>query len=112
MLQEGLLDITLLFSDGTETPLRSVAAAQYYLAVDTVDTSVIAFAPVPGHHKDTRVIAVGRGRGELLKVSLELADECHDKGEEPLASAMVTVEVELEGGRGEAQGAGALQIGG
>ena len=106
MLQEGLLDITLLFSDGTETPLRSVAAAQYYLAVDTVDTSVIAFAPVPGHHKDTRVIAVGRGRGELLKVSLELADECHDKGEEPLASALVTVEVDLEGGRGEVQGAG------
>ena len=106
MLQEGLLDITLLFSDGTETPLRAVAAAQYYLAVDTVDTSVIAFAPVPGHHKDTRVIAVGRGRGELLKVSLELADECHDKGEEALASALVTVEVELEGGRGEVQGAG------
>ena len=34
-----------------------------------------------------RVIAVGEGQGELLTVSLELADKCHNKVQPPLAIA-------------------------
>jgi len=93
--QEGLLDITLMFSDGSSTPLRDIDSDQYYLTVDTLDSRVIAFAPILGS-KDTRVIAVGKGRGELLKVSLELADDCHDKNDDPLATANVYVEVDFE----------------
>ena len=90
-----MLDITVLFSDGSSTPLRDIDPAQYYLTVDTLDPQVIAFAPIIGS-KDTRVIAVGRGEGDLLTVSLELADECHDKTDEPLATATVGVKVEFE----------------
>ena len=90
-----MLDITVLFSDGSSTPLRSIDSDQFYLTVDTLDSDVIAFAPILGS-KDTRVIAVGRGRGELLKVSLELADDCHDKHDDPLASDTVHVEVDFD----------------
>ena len=95
MFQEGLLDITLLFSDGQETSLRDIDPAQYYLTVDTLDPQVIAFAPIIGS-KDTRVIAVGVGSGPLLRVSLELADDCHEKTDEPLATATANVKVEFE----------------
>ena len=90
-----MLDITVLFSDGSSTPLRDIDPDQYYLTVDTLDPQVIAFAPIIGS-KDTRVIAVGKGEGELLRVSLELADECHDKTDDPLATATVSVKVEFE----------------
>ncbi|GLH03410.1 Uncharacterized protein GBIM_09319 [Gryllus bimaculatus] len=73
--QEGLLDIDLEFSDESRTPLRQVAAADYQLLVDSLDPEVVAFAPmVASAHP--RVIAVGEGRGDLLRVTLLLADEC------------------------------------
>ncbi|XP_069704788.1 transmembrane protein 132E [Periplaneta americana] len=73
--QEGLLDIDLEFSDGSRTPLRDVAVSDYYLLVDSLDPEVVAFAPmVASHHP--RVIAVGEGRGDLLRVALLLAEEC------------------------------------
>ena len=75
--------------------MRDIDSNQYYLTVDTLDSRVIAFAPILGS-KDTRVIAVGKGRGELLKVSLELADDCHDKNDDPLATANVYVEVDFD----------------
>ena len=43
-----------------------------------------------------RVIAVGSGEGDLLAVSLELPDDCHDKQVEPLAIAPVYVHVNLD----------------
>eukprot|EP00092_Neocalanus_flemingeri_P018939 GFUD01020515.1.p1 GENE.GFUD01020515.1~~GFUD01020515.1.p1 ORF type:complete len:1459 (-),score=271.45 GFUD01020515.1:1899-6275(-) len=92
--QEGLLDITVVFSDGTTTPLRNIDPAQYYLTVDTLNSHVIAFAPVAGS-KDPRVIAVGKGDGRLLQVSLELADDCHEKNDEPLATATAYVHVDF-----------------
>lgn len=59
-LQEGLLDIELEFSDGSKTPLRDIADADYHLVVKSLDTEVVAFAPmVASHHP--RVIAVGEG---------------------------------------------------
>jgi len=94
--QEGLLDITVVFSDGSSTPLRNIDPAQYYLTVDTLDSHVIAFAPVAGS-QDPRVIAVGKGSGQLLQVSVELADDCHDKHDEPLATATAYVHVDFSG---------------
>lgn len=94
--QEGLLDITVVFSDGSSVPLRNIDPEQYYLTVDTLNSHVIAFAPVAGS-KDPRVIAVGKGNGNLLQVSLELADDCHEKHDEPLATATAYVSVDFAG---------------
>ncbi|KAG8225170.1 hypothetical protein J437_LFUL002870, partial [Ladona fulva] len=73
--QEGLLDIDVEFSDGTKTPLRQVSVSDYQLAVDSLDTDVVAFAPMLAS-PHPRVIAVGEGRGDLLRVSLLLPDRC------------------------------------
>ena len=64
--QEGLLDLTLLFSDGTRTPLSAVDASSYGLDVDTLDQRVVALAPQTG--QQPRVLAIGPGKGKLLKV--------------------------------------------
>jgi transmembrane protein 132 len=70
-----LLDIDLEFSDGFRTPLRDITVNDYYLLVDSLDPEVVAFAPmVASHHP--RVIAVGEGKGDLLRVALLPAEEC------------------------------------
>ncbi|XP_068980778.1 transmembrane protein 132E isoform X3 [Bombus flavifrons] len=103
--QEGLLDIDVEFSDGTRTPLREIAVNDYHLLVESLDPEVVAFAPmVASHHP--RVIAVGEGRGDLLRVSLQLADACRLTGRRSgkgsqrataaaLASASANVEVDF-----------------
>lgn len=102
--QEGLLDIDMEFSDGSRTPLREIAVSDYHLQVDSLDTEVVAFAPmVASHHP--RVIAVGEGRGDLLRVTLQLADACRLTGRRaksttrasvaPLATALANVEVDF-----------------
>nr|XP_015840223.1 PREDICTED: transmembrane protein 132B [Tribolium castaneum] len=98
--QEGLLDIELEFSDGTRTPLRDIADSDYHLVVESLDPEVVAFAPmVASHHP--RVIAVGEGNGDLLQVTLLLAEECRTsnrpkmKGAGPLATASASVTVDF-----------------
>ncbi|XP_068082143.1 transmembrane protein 132E [Anabrus simplex] len=104
--QEGLLDIDLEFSDDSHTPLRQVAASDYYLLVDSLDPEVVAFAPmVASSHP--RVIAVGEGRGDLLRVALLMAEECRSPlrragsgvgkagGSGPLAAASAHVDVDF-----------------
>ncbi|KAL0130525.1 hypothetical protein PUN28_002272 [Cardiocondyla obscurior] len=103
--QEGLLDIDVEFSDSTRTPLREIAVSDYHLLVDSLDPEVVAFAPmVASHHP--RVIAVGEGRGDLLRVTLQLADSCRLSGRRSskgsqrtataaLASASANVEVDF-----------------
>ncbi|CAH0554668.1 unnamed protein product [Brassicogethes aeneus] len=97
--QEGLLDIELEFSDGSKTPLRDIADTDYHLVVESLDPEVVAFAPmVASHHP--RVIAVGEGSGDLLQVTLLLAEECRlstrPKGKPagPLATAAATITVD------------------
>ncbi|XP_016844995.1 transmembrane protein 132E isoform X2 [Nasonia vitripennis] len=105
--QEGLLDIDIEFSDGSRTPLREIAVSDYQLVVESLDPEVVAFAPmVASHHP--RVIAVGEGRGDLLRISLQLADVCRLAGARrskappgraaaalPLATASANVEVDF-----------------
>lgn len=95
-----MLDIELEFSDGTKTPLRDIADSDYRLNVNSLDTEVVAFAPMVAS-RHPRVIAVGEGNGDLLQVTLELADECKNsprpkmKGVGPLATASVSVTVDF-----------------
>ncbi|XP_046420331.1 transmembrane protein 132E isoform X1 [Neodiprion virginianus] len=102
--QEGLLDIDIEFSDGSHTPLREVTVNDYHLLVESLDPEVVAFAPmVASHHP--RVIAVGEGRGHLLRVTLQLADICRLPNRRsknsprppvaPLATAAAHVEVDF-----------------
>ncbi|XP_057654487.1 transmembrane protein 132E isoform X1 [Diorhabda carinulata] len=98
--QEGLLDIELEFSDRQKTPLRDIADTDYHLVVESLDPEVVAFAPmVASHHP--RVIAVGEGSGDLLQVTLLLAEECRNSGKPktkatgPLASASATINVDF-----------------
>lgn len=104
--QEGLLDIDIEFSDGARTPLRDVSVDDYYLLVESLDTEVVAFAPMLASHHP-RVIAVGEGNGDLLRVTLLLSEECRlrrnvplsKQGQKnnpgPLASALATVQVDF-----------------
>ncbi|XP_038215415.1 transmembrane protein 132E isoform X1 [Zerene cesonia] len=73
--QEGLLDIDIEFSDGTHTALRDVATSDYHLLVESLDIEVVAFAPMLAS-VHPRVIAVGEGSGELLRVTLLTPDQC------------------------------------
>ncbi|XP_024939788.1 uncharacterized protein LOC107266718 isoform X3 [Cephus cinctus] len=103
--QEGLLDIDIEYSDGSHTPLREIAATDYKIQVESEETEVVAVAPpVASHHP--RVIAIGEGRGDLLRVTLLLVDVCQMSNRRsksssskaaaaPLATASANVEVKF-----------------
>lgn len=88
------------------TPLREIAVSDYHLVVESLNPDVVAFAPmVASHHP--RVIAVGEGHGDLLRVSLQLSEICRQPGSKrskapsrangstSLATATANVEVEF-----------------
>jgi transmembrane protein 132 len=63
------------FSDGSSTSVSDINMADYAISVDSLSPEVVAFAPMlTSIHP--RVIAVGEGKGNLLKVSLLLPDTC------------------------------------
>ncbi|XP_058811581.1 transmembrane protein 132E [Topomyia yanbarensis] len=104
--QEGLLDIDLEFSDRSRTPLRDISVDDYFLLVESLDTEVVAFAPMLASHHP-RVIAVGEGNGDLLRVTLLLSEECRLRRNipvskqgikssiGPLVSALASVQVDF-----------------
>jgi len=63
------------FSDDTKTALRDISMTDYLLTVDSLDPDVVAFAPMAAS-PHPRVIAVGEGRGDLLRVGLRLPEKC------------------------------------
>ncbi|KAE9544271.1 hypothetical protein AGLY_001450 [Aphis glycines] len=86
--QEGLLDIDLWFTDDTRTPLRSVAMSDYALRVESTNPDVVAFAPMAAS-PHPRVIAVGSGKGQLLRVSFGPPDVCGKH--EPIGGGRKTI---------------------
>uniref|UniRef100_A0A1B6D587 Transmembrane protein 132E n=2 Tax=Clastoptera arizonana TaxID=38151 RepID=A0A1B6D587_9HEMI len=98
--QEGLLDMELEFSDGSKTPLRDISIVDYSLIVDSLSPDVVAFAPmVASPHP--RVIAVGQGKGELLKVAILTPETCRIgpvKRTPPLLSTTAQVQVDFTSG--------------
>jgi len=84
----------------------------YFLLVESLDTEVVAFAPMLASHHP-RVIAVGEGNGNLLRVTLLLSEECrlrrgaasssssssgskqNKPNASPLASALASIEVDF-----------------
>ena len=57
---------------------RDVSADNYFLLVESLDTEVVAFAPILASSYP-RVIAVGEGNGDLLRVTLLLPEDCRAK---------------------------------
>lgn len=55
-----------------------VSADNYYLLVESLDTEVVAFAPMLASSYP-RVIAVGEGNGDLLRVTLLVPEDCRGK---------------------------------
>ncbi|XP_037092230.1 transmembrane protein 132C-like, partial [Pollicipes pollicipes] len=93
--QEGLLDMTLLFSDGTRTPLSAVDASAYYLDVETLAPRVVALAPQSS--QQPRVLAIGPGKGKLLRITLETDEQCRGPRREALTTTYAHVEVQFAG---------------
>ena len=90
------MDIAMVMSDGTITPLKDMNPTDYHLTVKSLDPSVIAFAPTEGA-EHPRVIAVGTGQGKLLRVSLEPASHCQSGI--PIALQDVFVMVKFKDGK-------------
>ena len=88
------MEISLLFSDGSAIPLRYTPATDFFLDADTLNNHVVAFGPMLSPYQP-QVIALGQGKGELLKLSLELGDECQRKKSKPLAVSYVYVDVDF-----------------
>jgi transmembrane protein 132 len=99
-----LLDFLLIQSDFCRH--RDISVDDYFLLVESLDTDVVAFAPMLASHHP-RVIAVGEGNGDLLRVTLLLSEECRMRrnlpmGKQgpktttgPLASALASVQVDF-----------------
>ena len=86
------MDIKIWYDDGTSTPLHQVAATDYFLETDTLNNHVVAFGPQLREDLP-RVIALGGGKGELLKISLELSEACQRKKSRNLAVSYVYVNI-------------------
>jgi hypothetical protein len=82
-------------SDDTTQPLRDVDPEDYYLAIKSLEPDVIALAP-SRDARYPRVIAVGSGQGQLLRVSLELIDECMQTKSSNVALAVQLAEVDVQ----------------
>ena len=84
-------------TDGTVTNLRDINPSDYYLSVQSLDNSIIAFAPMENSN-NPRVIALGSGQGKLLRVSLEIVDRCTQQiSHVPLAVQNANVLVKFKG---------------
>lgn len=85
---------------------RDISVDDYFLLVESLDTDVVAFAPMLASHHP-RVIAVGEGNGDLLRVTLLLSEECRLRrnipmskqstkvASGPLSSALASVQVDF-----------------
>ncbi|ODM98851.1 Transmembrane protein [Orchesella cincta] len=90
--QEALLDISLRFSDGSWVKLDEIERDNYILAVGSLEPTVVELPPIQ-NSKYPRIIAVSEGSGPIMRVSLELSDQCHRQNSVPLAMSVAQVEV-------------------
>ncbi len=58
--QEGILDVSVEFDDGTSMPIRQLPPADYFLDMDTLNNHVVAFGPMLSNDQP-KIIALGQG---------------------------------------------------
>ncbi|XP_014262222.1 transmembrane protein 132C isoform X2 [Cimex lectularius] len=90
--QEGLLDMELVFSDGSTTSVSSIEREDYHLMVETERPDIVAFAPQTPMSQP-RVIAVAQGKGNLLTVTMHPPTSCGSKV--PLSSTRAHVDIDF-----------------
>lgn len=66
-----------------------VSVDNYFLLVESLDPEVVAFAPMLASNYP-RVIAVGEGNGDLLRVTLLLPEECRVKRNNQLTKQVLS----------------------
>lgn len=67
-----------------------MSADNYYLLVESLDPEVVAFAPMLASSYP-RVIAVGEGNGDLLRVTLLLPEDCRAKRNNQYSNKQVCI---------------------
>ncbi|XP_060068724.1 transmembrane protein 132C-like [Ylistrum balloti] len=97
--QEAVLDVSIQYSDGTHFPLAKVEEEDYILDVSTLNHYVIGMAPYTNQYQP-RIVALGQGHGELLKVMLKLSNDCARKRSRSVSVNYVVVDSDFSpGGR-------------
>ena len=84
------------FSDGSTIPLRNTPAGDFMLGTNNMNNHVVAFGPMLSPYQP-QVIALGQGKGKLLKVSLNLGEVCQKKKSKSLADSYIYTEVDFSG---------------
>jgi len=92
--QEALLSVAVQYADGTSLPLHYISSTHYHLDVDTLNNHVVSFGEAFSPDSP-RVMAVGSGSGELLKVSLQPAESCRRRKSRPLAVTYAEVDIDF-----------------
>ena len=96
-----MLDVSVRFSDGTDTPLDLISPQDYFLDMTTLNNDAVNFLPRPhansSHARDVipEIEALGEDAGELLKVSLEMGDACRRRKSRIMAVSYVYVSVDF-----------------
>ncbi|XP_033112159.1 transmembrane protein 132B-like [Anneissia japonica] len=75
--QEGILDVTLGFSDGAILPLRHVSTEDYYIKTVSHNRNIV-MERLDDSIREARVIAIGEG-ATTVNVELQLPRMCHKK---------------------------------
>jgi len=92
--QEGVLDISVKFSDGSMMPLHHIRLVDYFLDTSTLNSHLVSFGPALSPHTPL-VVGLKQGAGELVKIALQLGDACQRKKSRPLAVSYVYVNVDF-----------------
>ncbi|XP_033747979.1 transmembrane protein 132C-like [Pecten maximus] len=95
--QEAVLDVSIQYSDGTQFPLEKVEGGDYVLDVSALNHYVIGMAPYTKQYQP-RIVALGQGHGELLKVMLKLGNDCARKRSRSISVSYVVVDSDFSPG--------------
>lgn len=93
-LQEGVLDVSVKFSDGSMMPLHHIRLADYFLDTSTLNSHLVSLGPALSPSTPL-VVGLKQGAGELIKIALQLGDACQRKKSRPLAVSYVYVNVDF-----------------
>ena len=90
MFQEAKLDIAVEFEDGSLLPLTSIDPSEFELTVVSANPEVVE---VTSATLPPRIQAVGNGKGDIIKVSLQDGQSCYRNRRKSLDTEYVHVQV-------------------
>ncbi|RUS89765.1 hypothetical protein EGW08_002468 [Elysia chlorotica] len=95
--QEAVLDIALEFKDGTILPLSHIDPEEYDLRVTSVNNDIVEVKEMISalSFLPPTIMAVGDGKGEIIKVMLKERNSCERKKPRTLDTEYVHVQVDF-----------------